>query len=199
MTKLVLIRHGETETNKEWELHRNDDPEILNEKGRQQIRRTAFAIKKFSPVIIYASKEARAQESGRIISKILGIPLKTMVNMQERNWGNFSGKKWPKVQAILECMTLEERYNYVPPNGESWKNCENRLKKTLNDILKKSEGKTISIISHGGSIRILMPYLLNKPEEETFKHDPPNGSISVFDYENGKFNKILLEETSHLN
>lgn len=198
MAKLILIRHGETETNKEWKLHKDDDPGVLTEKGKKQISLAARAIKKFSPAIVYASKEKRAQQSGKILSEILNIPFKTIADMQERNWGDFSGKTWPEVRAVLDPMSLEQRYHYVPPNGESWKDCEDRLIRAVKTALEKNKGKAVVIVSHGRSIRILMPYLLNKPIQETFKHDPPNACISVLGHENEKFKKILLEDTSHL-
>ena len=198
MTRLILIRHGETETNKQGKLHKDKDPEVLTEEGKKQISSAAQAIKKFSPAVVYASKEKRAQESGRSISGVLNIPFETISGMQERNWGDFSGKTWPEVRAVLDPMTLEQRYNYVPPNGESWKDCESRLIKAVKTALDKNKNKTIVIISHGGCIRILMSYLLRKPLEETFKYSPPNASISVFDYKDEKFEKILIGNIHHL-
>jgi broad specificity phosphatase PhoE len=42
------------------------------------------------------------------------------------------------------------------------------------------------IITHGGVIRALMPYLLGVPKEESFKYDPPNASITIFEIINEK-------------
>lgn len=198
MTKLILIRHGETEKNISRELYTADDLETLNEKGKTQMRATALVLKKMSPSVIYSSTEKRAQESAEILSRELNVPLKTIDGMQERNWGDFSGKLWSEVETILNQMSLEERYNYVPPNGESWKEAEERLIKAVNIVLKENEGKAVIIISHGGAIRILMPYLLNLPKEESFKHDPANASISIFNYIDGKFIKRIIDDTSHL-
>jgi len=198
MEKLILIRHGQTEINKENKTHQTDDPESLNDTGVEQITKTAEQIKKFTPVKVYTSKETRAIQSGEVISKILEIPLESIDGMQERNWGDLSGKPWVEIQKILEPMSLEERYTYIPPSGESWQEFETRLIKTVSDLIFKHPNETIVIVSHGGAIRALMPYLLGAEKEESFKHNPDNASITVFNHENTIFSQELTNSTSHL-
>jgi len=198
MTKLILVRHGETEKNISEKLHQVDDPEILNERGRAQIKATALALNKFNPHIVYSSTEKRAQESAEILVKELGLPFKKIIGMQERNWGELAGKTWPEIKAVLDPMTLEERYNYLPPKGESWKEFEERLIKAISIILEENKGKTIVAVSHGGAIRVLMPYLLNLSKEESFKYNPDNASLTIFGYNGEEFIKEIINDTSHL-
>ncbi len=61
--------------------------------------------------------------------------------MQERNWGVFTGKPWGEVKKILDPMSIEERYDYTPPQGESWRVFEGRLIKAVKKILKKTRIK----------------------------------------------------------
>lgn len=198
MTKLILIRHGETSKNVEGKLHRDKDEEELNEKGKSQMKITSLALKQYCPSIIYASREKRAQESAKIIAETLNLSVKTIDGLQERNWGDLSGKSWSEIRVILDPMTLDERYNYVPPNGESWKEFEIRLKNAINQVLSHNEGKNIVIVSHGGSIGALMPYLLGAPREESFKYDPASASITVFNYDGSVFIQEKVDDTSHL-
>ncbi|OGM13034.1 hypothetical protein A3A76_01910 [Candidatus Woesebacteria bacterium RIFCSPLOWO2_01_FULL_39_23] len=107
--------------------------------------------------------------------------------MQERNWGDFSEKTWPEIQKVLDKMTLNDRYNFLPPNGESWKEFDTRLKTKLNNLLGRNSGKTIVVVTHGGAIRALIPHLLGVPKEESFKYDGAN------------FTKVSINDNSHLN
>jgi len=198
MTKLVLIRHGETAKNVKGKLHNYDDPEILSNAGREQIGKTANRLKDFNPAMIYSSKEKRAIQSAEILSKELGVPSESVEGMQERNWGVFSGKPWSEVKAVLDPMTLDERYNYVPPQGESWKQFEKRLIDAVELALKQNTGKTIVMVTHGGAIRALMPHLLNVPKEESFKYDPANASVTMFEYDGDVFTKVMVDDVSHL-
>lgn len=198
MIKLILIRHGETDKNIGKKLHQAQDLESLNGKGVGQMEKTASALKTENVGIIYSSNEQRAIESGKILSRKLAVPFKIILGMQERNWGKFSGKPWPEVEAILKPMSFDERYNYVPPGGESWKEFETRLIGSLKRILNENQGKTVIIVSHGGAIRALMPYLLNVPKGESFKYDPHNASITSFDYDGEKFFPKTINDTAHL-
>lgn len=197
-TKLILIRHGETNKNTSNSLHSTKDSESLNNTGIIQIEKTANTIEKYKPSIIYHSTEIRADESAQIISNALNIPLVKINGLQERNWGIFTGKPWSKVKDVLDPMTLEERYNYTPMGGESWKVFEIRLTDTLKKILKSEKGKCVVIVTHGGAIRVLLPSLLDVPREESFKYDPANASITIFEYDGIKFKSVLIDSTTHL-
>ena len=190
MERIILVRHGQTNKNLEGKLHALGDEESLNDIGIEQMKNTAEKLKSFSPDKIYSSQEVRAKGSAEIIAKEIGIGVEIIDGIQERNWGDFSGRKWEEVQKILEPMALEERYLYLPPNGESWKDFEARLIQTINNLLAKNKGKTIVIISHMGGIRALMPYLLGVSREESFKYNMDNASITIFDHENGKFTRM---------
>lgn len=160
---------------------------------------TALVLQKSNPSVVYASSEKRALESATILSQKLNVPLKDIAGLQERNWGLFSDKPWSEVKVVLDKMSLEERYNYIPPGGESWKEFEERLVSAISKVLERNKDKTIIIVSHGGAIRALMPYLLGVPREESFKYDPANASITIFDRNEGGFTARLVNDTSHLN
>ena len=67
------------------------------------------------------------------------------------------------------------------PVPESWKEFEERLINSVEKIVKANPTRTIAVVTHGGAIRALIPYLLDKPKEESFKYDIENGEIAVFD------------------
>jgi broad specificity phosphatase PhoE len=200
MTKLILVRHGETQTNIQGKVHKYSDSEQLTQNGTIQISKTAVALQKLNPAIVFCSTEIRAIQSAEIISKTLNIPLHTTIGLEERNWGDYAGLSFQEIKqkAGMDKMSFDQRYTFRPPHGESWKETEDRLLAALTDILNKNSGKTLVLVTHGGSIRIFMPTLLGVGKEESYKYDPDNASISVFDYADGKFSKVTYNDTSHL-
>jgi alpha-ribazole phosphatase len=198
MTKLILVRHGETNKNLYGKMHEVGDEEVLNSTGIKQIELVAKAFEKYSPQVVYSSKEKRALHSAEIIARYFDLPIVEVEGMPERNWGEYSGKTWEEIGPVLEKMTLEERYNFVPPEGESWKAFEQRLTVAIKNILAENEGRSVVIVSHMGAIRALMPFLLGVPKEESFQYEPENASISVFNYENGRFSLEMVNNTKHL-
>lgn len=198
MGKLILVRHGETNKNVSNSLHALGDPEALNDTGVRQIQVTAAKLTALEPTKVYSSKERRALESAKIISETLKLSLEEIDGMQERNWGIFTGKPWEDVKKVLDPMTLDERFNYVPQGGETWKAFESRLIGAIKNITKNNIDKTIVVVTHGGAIRALMPYLLGVPKEESFKYDPDNASLTIFDFNDQSFTKKVINDTSHL-
>lgn len=199
MNKLILVRHGETDKNVNNKLHESGDLELLNEKGKSQIEKTANELKLVGIDVVYHSLEARAVQSAKIISDLCGVSSIPLKGLQERNWGIYSNKPWSEVSKVLEGFSLEERYLYVPENGESWKSFETRLNTVIKNIVKNNEFQNVAIVTHGGSIRALMPYLLGVPKEESFKYDPHNASITMFKYKQDKFKALKIDNISHLN
>lgn len=198
MGKLILVRHGETNKNVNHALHSPNDQETLNSVGRDQIKKTADKLKKLDVVKIYSSKEPRAIDSADLLASLLGLVNEPIDGMQERNWGIFTGKPWEAVKKVLDPMSLEERYTYEPENGESWKVFETRLIKAIKSIMSDNPDKEIAVVTHGGVIRVLMPHLLNVPKEESFKYDPDNASLTIFEFNGSEFKQIAINDTSHL-
>ncbi len=197
--KLILVRHGETQKNTSELLHAPNDPETLDEKGVKQMEATAKFLLNLKPQSLYSSNSRRAIQSGKILSQTLAIPLSIVDGFQERSWGALSGKSWPEIKKLLDLMTLEERYIYQPQQGESWKNFETRLANAIESIIAANPNKTAVIILHGGAIRALIPYLLKVPRDESFKYDPDNASLTVFNSNaNGIFINEGINDTSHL-
>jgi len=198
MGKIILVRHGETNKNIGRVLHHSKDTESLSSSGIEQINFAAEKLKSYSPDSIFSSKEQRAKDSSAIISKVLGLSFTTMDGLQERNWGIYSGKSWDEVAQVLDKMNLDKRYNYSPPDGESWKIFETRLIKAITTITTINPDKTTILVTHGGAIRALMPFLLNLPKEESFKYDPSNASLTIFNYKNNIFTPETINDCSHL-
>lgn len=197
-TRLILVRHGETHKNVAKVLHGRKDDAPLNEVGKSQAEKASKALVKMGVDIIYSSTETRARETAEILNLLCKVPVICIDDFRERNWGIFEGKSWAEVAALLSKMTISDRYKFKPDCGESWQEVEKRLAGALGKILSGNEDKTVAVVTHGGTIRTLMPYLLNVPLAESFKYDPKHLSFTIFDYDGEKFSKICIDDVSHL-
>src|SRR3989344_5334759 len=184
--RIIFIRHGETETNVKRKTHFTGDDIGLTAKGIRQIEQTLSVLRGNKIEKVYCSPEKRAEQSARIIVDGLHLSLEILDGLKERNWGNWNGKPWNEIKNKLDKMCLEERYNFIPPQGESWKQMEERLKNDLKTITSGKE-KCVCIVTHAGVLRGLMPILKNEELSISLKYDFENGSVTLFDYEYGKF------------
>lgn len=194
--KLIFVRHGETNKNTGNITHLTDDPTQLNDVGIDQIKKTAKLLIKYNPKSVYSSPEERTIQSAKIIAEALEAKIDRLDKFKERNWGKWEGKPWEEIKKILDPMTLNERYTFVPPGGESWEQMEKRIQGGLQKIIKTNQDSVI--VTHAGTLRGLMPVLKNEPRENSFKYDFKNASITVFEFEENRYRMLFENYTDHL-
>ena len=192
--KIVFVRHGELEGENSSVLHGADDPVSLSDRGRHTMLSAAAVLKSMEIGMIVSSSEVRTKESAEIIARELSVPVRYTDELQGRKWGDFAGQAWSAVSETLGAKTLEERYKFIPPQGESWEQFERRILKAVDAATKDSMGKNVCIVSHGSVIRVLLPKVFGVPVEESLKMYPEYGSIRSVEYDGQNYtNPIHLE------
>lgn len=194
--RLTFIRHCETDLNASGMLHTIKDPIGLNRCGREQATYVVSALQKHNHEIIFSSPEKRAIETAEILAGGLDLNVETIPELRERNWGEWSDKAWDDIKHDLNAMTVDERYAFVPPGGESWEQVEKRGRQALRQITD-SRAKDVIIVTHGGTLRILMPVLTGAPLESSFQYDFYNCSITIFNWDGKKFHEVWVNDISH--
>jgi broad specificity phosphatase PhoE len=168
MRRLLLIRHGETDWNREsrWQGWL-DRP--LTEDGRRQARERARALAADDvlPAELHTSDLGRAHETARIIGAALGLVPVPHADLRERHGGDFEGLNAAEIRerypGIVERWRAGERP--PPPGGESDDEVHIRASAALDRILTASpEGNTVLVVTHGGVIRILTERTGGGPE-----------------------------------
>ena len=160
--KIVFIRHGETDLNKELRLQGQREPDLsLNETGRVEVARTRDALLD-TPSRIFASPLKRTTETAHIIMKRFpAIPLIFADDLKERDFGSLSGKLRSEVAPEILENDLEGRYDYRPFGGESIDEVIERIKHFLNGLPLETN-ETIFVVTHRGIIRILYDLFPNE-------------------------------------
>lgn len=152
--KLIFVRHGETDLNKELRLQGQREPDLpLNETGQAEIRATRDALTDV-PQKIFASPLTRARETAQIIMERFPVPLIFSDDLKERDFGSLSGKLRSEVGTDILANDLEGRYDYRPFGGESIDDVILRIKHFLNGLPLQND-ETNFVITHRGIIRIL--------------------------------------------
>lgn len=199
MQRLILVRHGLTEDNKAGTIPGAGGTEALAPEGVAQLEKAAVALRGYLPAHLYASPMERAQQSARIVAAELGLEVETVAGIEERDWGELTGTSWAALQERLGTMATEERYTFVPPGGESWQQCEARIVAAIKKLLERHPDGTVIVVTHGGVIRALMPFLLRSSLEEGVSRNFDNGSITVFAGQSaGELEPVTINGTSHL-
>ena len=208
MSKLILLRHGQSQWNLENRFTGWKDIE-LSENGILEAKESGRLIKeKKIPIdVVYSSELKRAIDTASIAMKEanydhlfnngeLILIKNTAVN--ERDYGDLTGlnkqetaEKYGKEQVHI----WRRSYDVNPPGGESLKNVVQRVEPYFENIIKKDleDEKNVLLSAHGNSLRALF-LILNFDTAETISTvEIPTGKPIIIEYEGNKVtNKYFL-------
>lgn len=175
--KLYVVRHGETDWNKE-KLFQGDTDIPLNDAGRIQALKIKEELKNRRVDLCFSSPLIRAKETAEIITNG-EIPVNISSLITERNLGIFEGQK------INDQLHKGGYWDYelnLSDNGvESIQNLFKRVLFFLNYISRTYSEESILIVSHGSTIRAMNYLITGFSEDEKFlEFDVRN--CHVFEY-----------------
>jgi len=173
MAYLVLVRHGESAWNAKG-LWTGWTDISLDPLGRIEAQKTARLLTNFKFGAIFCSPLARCRETLDEMAGILKLDTSQTVfadELKERNYGDFTAKnKWDVQKQVGEdeFEKIRRSWDYQIPNGESLKQVYERAVPfyigNVEPALK--EGKNVLIVAHGNSIRALLKFLEDIPDNE---------------------------------
>ena len=198
-SKLVLVRHGQSEWNAKNLFTGWKDPK-LTALGIQEAIKAGDLLEtrnlKFD--LMFTSDLFRAQETGRLILEQMNqtdIQVIEDQSLNERNYGDLAGlnkdearEKWGEEQVHI----WRRSFDVPPPGGESLKNTAERVLPYFEiEIMPKvKEGLNILIAAHGNSLRALVMELEKISSEEIVKLEIATGDPLTYEYSNGDFVRI---------
>ncbi len=166
--KIYLMRHGETNWNKEKRMQGRTDIE-LNENGRQQAISAREKFERLNIDLIISSPLIRAKQTAKLVSEGTNIPIIYKEELMERGYGELEGKiiKGDAFYKNDSTYDLEKNTNIY--NIETVKILCKRIWNLLDEIKEKYPDKNILLVSHGGTSRAIKAYFEGIPENKVLK------------------------------
>ncbi|MEE1649834.1 histidine phosphatase family protein [Brachybacterium sp. J144] len=160
-TRLVLVRHGQTDYNRDGRLQGQVDIP-LNETGRTQARAVARAVAQNPPDLILASPLGRALETARTIGEACGLPVSTDQALVERGFGQWEGLHSDAIRARWPQQLADHReHRRVDGLGiESREGVAERFAASCLRHVGENPGQTVLIVAHGAAITLGITELL---------------------------------------
>lgn len=199
--KLILLRHGETEANRKEVIGgQTDDP--LTERGIKQAKKAALRLKEEKLDRIYVSDLRRAIDTAReVIAYHPDVEVIYEPLLRETHGGEFEGMPYGSIARAAEKAGVP-RDDFKPNGGESLKEFRARSEKFMEMIAKKERGKTILVVTHGGTIANIIIQLFGAHDENFKNFLPHNTAITIieldFTSEQNKHNVLTLNCVKHL-
>lgn len=166
MTRVLLIRHGETAWNRDgrWQGH-SDVP--LSTEGYDQASRLATHLLRESPLIrtVYSSDLQRALETARVITEKLDAELVSDPMWREIDVGTWSGLLRADIerQYADDWRRITAGEDLPRGGGETFCDFSDRIVRALNGLRDRHRDHTVAVVTHGGAIRAALLHVLGMP------------------------------------
>jgi broad specificity phosphatase PhoE len=192
MTELLLVRHGETDWNRDLRFQGHADRR-LNETGREQARTIAEELAREKIDAIYTSDLARARETAELIAERAGVPFILEPQLREIDVGEWQG---------LTRLEIEERFpdgmrnwherGHGWENGETYDELTERVLEAVDRIVRLHPDGRVVLVGHGGTIRAIRAHVDESTVAEHRRVLPPASNCEVFRIgaENGTLRRL---------
>ncbi len=202
MAKWFLVRHGSTAWNKEGRAQGQTDTP-LDDAGHQQAQRIAVRLESISFDAAYSSDLSRVTQTAAPIMKGRSISLQPVVELREKQYGEWEGKTFKEVEAEYPDYfkrLFDEDITFAPPGGESDQDVFNRVGTAVERLKDAHTGdENILVTAHGGSLRALITNFLDLSATHMWRFRLDNAGLSIVTtYPDGGVTLDLLNDTNHL-
>lgn len=200
--RLLLVRHGVTEWNREGRFQGRSDPPLADG-GQAEAARLAARLAGdplLRPGRIVTSTLSRARQTADAIAAVVGV-----APIADERWCEIGQGEWEgRTHAELE---VHDRERYLawrdadgirqPPAGEPIDAVRARVRAALDDLVG-GDGWPACIVSHGGTLRVTAAILLGFDGEHHASVDIDNASLSVLTHKRGTWGVERWNDTRHV-
>ena len=201
MKEIYIIRHGETELNRQGIVQGRGVNSDLNDLGRAQAEAFYQKYKDIPFDKIYTSDLKRTWQT---VQKFIDakLPWEKLSGLDELAWGVWEGK--PNTEdareAFREMLQSWENGDYTAhfEGGESVQDVYERLKQPMEVLMTRPEEKTVLLCMHGRAMRDFLCLLLGKPLSLMTEFPHQNTVLYKMGFEDGKFIVLEFNSAVHL-
>lgn len=199
MTRLILVRHGQTSCNVADIWHGWDDCE-LTEEGQAQARAVAERLRHEPVAAIYSSDSPRARQTAEAIGRMHRLQPITSQAFRERYAGEYEGRTTAEIVQANPGLWEQRSADYwgwTPPGGETFREVLERCRPGIEDIRTRHPNETVVLVSHMSALRVLICHLTGTPIEQTYLTEFPSTAVSIIDLGEDGVRVEVVNDAAH--
>ncbi len=200
MTELIVVRHGETEWNRQLRFQGQIDVP-LNAVGHEQARRMAAALAGEPVDAIVCSDLLRARQTAAPLEIALGLRATPHGAWREQSFGVLEGLDVPRIQSLhpqLWSQWLAHDADYELPEGECTRRFCDRVRAALHEVAQQHAGRRVLVVTHGGVLDMMWRTAHALPLHGARACDIPNAGINRLRFDDGTLRIVRWADALHL-
>jgi broad specificity phosphatase PhoE len=199
--KLILVRHGETEWNKQRRIQGCRSDTRLSQKGLGQADRVAAALQRERMDAIYSSPLKRASETAQIIAEACKLPFQVVNDLREIDAGDLDGLFERELTGTYETAWRELRQGNAStplPGGESLQDLQKRTSWAIDRMLERHIDGTVLVVAHLLANLVIVCEALGIDLGQIGRLRQAPASITVLEMTTQGNSLLLFNDTCHL-
>ena len=200
MTRIILVRHGQTPWNKD-KIFRGSRDIPLNDTGREEARLAGEWLKGETIHAAYCSPLSRARDTGEAIAKHHGLQVADLPELTDLKYGEWEGL--PLTEVKVKYADLYRRWETAPhtvrfPNGETLDEVKARALAAVAAVVQRHPEQTVLLAAHRAVNKVLIAALIGLDNSNFWRIGQDTTAINCFNAVNGTWHIMLLNDTCHL-
>jgi alpha-ribazole phosphatase len=182
-TRLLLVRHGETDVSMRGRCFGRLDVG-LSEEGRRQADALGAALRKVRLAAVCSSPLVRALDTAEAIARPHGLRPLALDALGELDFGEVEGLTYDGIRAErpgLYREWMESPATVRFPGGESFADLRARVVPAVSEIVERHRGDVVAVVAHGGVVRVVLADALGLEDGAAFRLGLACGGLSVVD------------------
>ena len=200
MTKLYLVRHGQTAWNV-GEIFRGRADIPLDETGRQEAELAGEALRGEAIHAVYSSPLSRSFETAQHIATFHNLPvepLEAIIDISYGDWEGLSNEKVRESYPELHKLWHEHPHKVRFPRGESLDEVRARSMTAVSRLMVKHKGQTIVLVAHRVPNKVVCCALIGLDNSHFWRIQQDTACTNLFTHKNGQWLITFLNDTSYL-
>lgn len=200
MTELLVIRHGETDYNRQHRFQGHADVP-LNALGRTQAERVAARLASEGVEAIVSSDLQRALATAQTVGGLLDLEPDVDPQWREQCFGVLEGMEVHAVRrdhAGLWTQWLRYDADWTLPGGESVRSFHARVLRAVEAVADEHRGRRVAIVTHGGVLDMLWRHATSASLHGPRTVEIPNTGLNVLRWRAGALEVLQWADAAHL-
>lgn len=200
-TRLLLLRHGQTELSIGRRYSGRGNPALTEEGRRQADAAARYLGARGGVAAVVTSPLGRAYETATAAAKALGVDVRVDDDLIETDFGDWEGLTF--AEAAQRDPELHRRWlrdtSVEPPGGESFDAVAHRVSRARNRIISEYGEATVLVVSHVTPIKTILRLALDAGEGILYRLHLDLASLSIAEfYADGGSSVRLVNQTAYL-
>jgi broad specificity phosphatase PhoE len=198
MARIILVRHGKTDWNRELRIQGGSSDTRLNKEGRQQAEKLASRLSRRNIQAIYSSPLKRALETAQIIANRHNIEVVVTKSLREIEAGKLEGLTSTELGVRFSEILTRDGVSCRVPEGESLVHLQQRSWNYIQRINRKHVGSELIVVSHYFTVLTIICSALMLPLTHITRFRLSTGCINILNLDEKEARLELFNDTGYL-